>query len=173
MKTASETLTPVVLELGGKDAAVVFADADLPQVENVLMRGVYQNAGQNCIGIERVLVEKPVYESFLNEMEMRIKALRQGAPLGFGVGEEQADVGAMVLPQSIDKIQELVDEAVKKGARLLVGGKKYTHQRWPKVGIVVAWARTLRCSNDHGLLSNFPHRANTTRQPSLPTSPPP
>jgi acyl-CoA reductase-like NAD-dependent aldehyde dehydrogenase len=126
------------------------------------MRGVYQNAGQNCIGIERVLVEKPVYQAFVVEMEKRVKALRQSAPLGFGLGDEQADVGAMVLPASLGRIQELVDDAVKKGARLLVGGKRYEHPRWPKVGwlaLRVVWFR---------LTANLQlFRANTTRRRCL------
>ncbi|KAI9010207.1 Aldehyde/histidinol dehydrogenase [Hyaloraphidium curvatum] len=132
MSKAAETLTPVVLELGGKDAAVVFDDADLGQVFNVTMRGVFQNAGQNCIGIERVLVQRGVYDKFVAEIEGRISKLRQGAPLGFGLGEDEVDVGAMVLPHSLDRIQELVDDAVKSGARLLVGGKRTVHLRWPK-----------------------------------------
>lgn len=137
MRTAADTLTPVVLELGGKDAAVVFDDADVPQVQNLLMRGVFQNAGQNCIGIERILVQDGIYDGFVKEMEKRVGALRQGPPLGFGLGEGEVDVGAMVLPQSIGRIEELVKEAVAKGARCLVGGKRFVHPKYPKVG----WAK--------------------------------
>ncbi|KAJ1996830.1 Meiotic Sister-Chromatid recombination aldehyde dehydrogenase, partial [Coemansia thaxteri] len=79
MKSASANLTPVTLELGGKDCAIVFDDADMSQCIPVLMRGVIQNASQNCIGIERILVQAGAYDRFVAEMARRIKAVRLGA----------------------------------------------------------------------------------------------
>ncbi|KNC76592.1 hypothetical protein SARC_10917 [Sphaeroforma arctica JP610] len=118
MKTASETLTPVLLELGGKDAAVICDDCDYDQVLNICMRGVFQNCGQNCIGLERLVVQGGVYDKLVSDMEKNVKELTQG-----GVATGNFDTGAMTMQASLDKIQSYVDDAVSHGARCLVGGK--------------------------------------------------
>jgi len=137
MKTASQFLKPVILELGGKDAMVILDDCQLKTVMPWVMRGCFQNAGQNCVGIERVLVYERLYDEFLTLAVERVKALRQGPPLqkrssrpsgdgpdhlGSYYEAADVDVGAMVTPQQLDIIQALVDDAVKKGARVLCGG---------------------------------------------------
>ncbi|KAJ3338986.1 Meiotic Sister-Chromatid recombination aldehyde dehydrogenase [Gonapodya sp. JEL0774] len=126
MKHASETLTPVVLELGGKDCAIVCEDADYGQVVPVLMRGVFQNCGQNCIGIERIIAHEKIYDKLVADLEKRVQGIRMGAPL-----EEDVDCGAMTM-SSFTNIQPLIDDAVQKGARLLVGGRRYVHPKYPK-----------------------------------------
>lgn len=93
MKHASATLTPVILELGGKDVAVVFDDADYDQVVQVSLRGTFQNAGQNCAGLERLVVQAGIYDKFVSDMEKRVADLRVGPPLG----KEQVDMGAMTM----------------------------------------------------------------------------
>ncbi|KAI8320691.1 ALDH-like protein [Martensiomyces pterosporus] len=130
MKSASANLTPVTLELGGKDCAIVFADADMAQCIPVLMRGVFQNASQNCIGIERILVQEQAYGAFVDEMLRRIKTLRLGSILDDG--ENEVDCGAMVMASTFDKLESLVDDAVQKGARCLIGGKRLSHPKHPK-----------------------------------------
>jgi len=75
------------------------------------------NAGQNCCGVERVLVYESLYDDFVIKAEQLVESLRQNYPL-----EEDVDVGAMVMPAQLEIIQELVDDAVDKGARCLVGG---------------------------------------------------
>ena len=120
MKHAANTLTPVILELGGKDVAVVFDDADYDQVVQVALRGTFQNSGQNCAGLERMIVQDGIYEKLVGDMVKYVEKLRVGPPL-----EKEVDMGAMTMNSQISKVQELVDDAVKKGARLLVGGKQY------------------------------------------------
>lgn len=78
MRQAAESLTPVVLELGGKDAAIVCDDADLAQVVNLAMRGTFQNCGQNCIGLERLVVHAKVYDDFVGRVEGLVRGLVQG-----------------------------------------------------------------------------------------------
>jgi acyl-CoA reductase-like NAD-dependent aldehyde dehydrogenase len=129
MRHASKTLTPVILELGGKDVAIVFDDCDYNQVREVALRGTFQNAGQNCAGLERLVVQEGIYDKFVADMEARISKLRVGPPLG----DEQVDMGAMTMYTQLAKVQELVDDAVSKGARLLVGGNAYNHPKYPKV----------------------------------------
>jgi len=119
MRDASKNLTPVVLELGGKDAAIVCEDCDFNQVVQLALRGTFQNCGQNCIGLERIVALEGVYDRLVATMDKLVNGLRQGPPL-----EGEYDCGAMTMgPGQITNIQNLVDDAVAKGARLLAGGK--------------------------------------------------
>jgi acyl-CoA reductase-like NAD-dependent aldehyde dehydrogenase len=119
MQTASETLVPVVLELGGKDPMIVCDDADLSHAADQAMLGVFTACGQMCVGAERIYVFADVYEEFLAEVTRRVRALRQGPPLG-----ETVDVGAMTMPGQLDILDRLVADAVSKGARIVTGGKR-------------------------------------------------
>lgn len=125
-KNAADYLVPCVLELGGKDCAILLKDADLFQAVPVLMRGVFQNCGQNCIGIERIIVAEEIYEKVVNEMSTRISKLRQGSVLVDGEG---VDCGAMTMGNQFEKLEGLVQEAVSRGARLICGGKRYHHDK--------------------------------------------
>lgn len=123
MKTASATLTPVVLELGGKDAVVVCEDADFHQVITHAMRGTFQNCGQNCIGIERIVVHKDIYDKFVKTMTANVKALTQGPSMASG--ECMFDTGAITMGlKEIERILELVNLAEKDGANVVAGGKR-------------------------------------------------
>src|SRR3712207_151363 len=80
MERAARTLTPVSLELGGKDPMIVLSDADLERAANAAVYYSMQNAGQTCISVERVYVEAPVYDEFVGKVTEKAKALRQGVP---------------------------------------------------------------------------------------------
>jgi len=118
---AAETLTPVGLELGGKDPMIVLADADVERAANGAVFYGMQNAGQTCISIERVYVEEPVYDEFVTKVEQKVRALRQGKPAGPG----SVDVGAVIFPPQMEIVDGHVQDAVKKGAKVLVGGHKH------------------------------------------------
>jgi len=126
MAAASETLTPVVLELGGKDAAILCDDCDYGASCNLAMRGTFQSCGQNCIGLERLIVHAAVYDKFVADMSKRINNLTQGPPL-----EGVYDTGSMVMGHEIDRLETLVEDAVSKGARLLAGGKRKVNKEFP------------------------------------------
>ncbi|EHN09750.1 Aldehyde dehydrogenase [Patulibacter medicamentivorans] len=115
-----ERLIPCSLELGGKDPMIVLDDADLERAANVAVEWGMRNSGQICMSVERVYVEAPVYDEFVQKVEAKVRALRQGTPEGFG----SVDVGAITFPPQIDTIAAHVDDAVAKGARVLVGGKR-------------------------------------------------
>lgn len=118
MRNAAATLTPVVLELGGKDPAVICDDADMKQVIPVVMRGNFQNCGQNCVGLERIIVHEKVHDQLVEEVTRQVRGLTQGA-----ASQGQHDLGAMTMGKAaIPKIQQLVDETVKAGATLVCGG---------------------------------------------------
>jgi acyl-CoA reductase-like NAD-dependent aldehyde dehydrogenase len=120
MERAAKTLTPVGLELGGKDPMIVLADADLERAANAAVYYSMQNGGQTCISVERVYVEDPVYDRFIAMVEDKMRAIRQGVPGEPGTVE----VGAVTSPPQVDLIDEHVKDAVGKGARVLVGGRR-------------------------------------------------
>jgi betaine-aldehyde dehydrogenase len=120
MKRAADTLTPVSLELGGKDPAIVLADADLDRAVNATTYGGFVNTGQVCMSIERVYVEEPVYDEFVERLTSNVKELRQGTD-GRDYGAEQ---GAMTSPAQIDIVSDHVEDARSKGARILTGGRR-------------------------------------------------
>jgi acyl-CoA reductase-like NAD-dependent aldehyde dehydrogenase len=117
---AAKTLTPVVLELGGKDPLIVCDDAALEQAVHAALTGCFLNCGQNCLASERTLVFASVYDRFAARVVELTRELRQGAPLGTGT----VDVAAIVSPLQLDLIDELVHDAVASGAKLLAGGKR-------------------------------------------------
>jgi acyl-CoA reductase-like NAD-dependent aldehyde dehydrogenase len=113
---AGGQLTPVSLELGGKSALVVFADADLDvAVANAAEQ--YDNAGQVCLAGSRLLVEEPVAAEFTERLLGRIAALRQGDPR-----DEQTDIGPSISRAHLQRIDGFVRRAVADGARVLAGG---------------------------------------------------
>eukprot|EP00753_Platysulcus_tardus_P018640 PLAT6991.1.p1 GENE.PLAT6991.1~~PLAT6991.1.p1 ORF type:complete len:615 (-),score=253.81 PLAT6991.1:79-1923(-) len=119
MERASHHLIPCVLELGGKDPMILCDDADMSQIVDIALRGVYQNCGQNCIGVERVYAHAAMHDEFVDRAVAIVRKLRQGPPL-----TEDVDVGAMTMPQACDEIQALVDDAVAKGATVHCGGRR-------------------------------------------------
>jgi acyl-CoA reductase-like NAD-dependent aldehyde dehydrogenase len=122
MAKAAETLTPVSLELGGKDPMIVLADADVDRaVNNALYWGMF-NGGQTCISVERVYVEEPVYDEFVAKVTEKARALRQGDG-----GPGTADVGSMTFPPQVDVVERHVQDAKAKGAKVLVGGARGEH----------------------------------------------
>jgi len=117
---AAETLTPVSLELGGKDPMIVLSDADLERAANAAVFYGMQNSGQTCISTERVYVEDSVYDEFVTKVVTKVGELRQGPANGPG----SVEVGAMTFPPQMDIVQKHVDDAVAKGARVLAGGHR-------------------------------------------------
>jgi acyl-CoA reductase-like NAD-dependent aldehyde dehydrogenase len=118
MERAARTLTPVSLELGGKDPMIVLADADLERASSAAAYYSMQNAGQTCISVERVYVEAPIYDAFVEKVRSKVAALRQGASSGPGT----VDVGAITFGPQLDIIRRHVDQAREAGARVLTGG---------------------------------------------------
>lgn len=109
---AAERLLPVVLELGGKDPFIICDDADVAHATDLCMRGVLQNAGQNCIGVERVYVHDKVMDEVIERFLKSAGAVRLGV-----------DMGAITMgPPAIERLEALVADAVQRGATLVVGG---------------------------------------------------
>jgi aldehyde dehydrogenase (NAD+) len=116
---AAERVVPTVLELGGKNAQIVFADADLDAAVAQTMRGAFTNAGQVCTSVSRVLVERPVYARYVEALASRIAALR----IGNGAGDP--DIGPLVSRSHRDDVSRYVSIGRDKdGARLVTGGSR-------------------------------------------------
>ena len=115
MAAAADTLTPVLAECGGKDALLVSADADLDAAADAAAWGAMSNAGQTCVGIERVYVADAVYHSFLERLTQRVSGLRPGSDAG-------ASYGPMTMPAQSDIVAKHVTDALARGGRAVVGG---------------------------------------------------
>lgn len=118
---AGERLIPCSLELGGKDPMIVLADADLERAAGGAVWGAMMNGGQACISVERVYVEAPVHDEFVAKVVEKVRAIRQGmdAPGAFAT-----EIGSMVTPAQLEVVERHVADAVAKGARVLVGGRR-------------------------------------------------
>ena len=120
MKRAADTLTPVSLELGGKDPMIVLADADVDRAANAAAWGGMFNSGQVCISVERIYVEEPAYDEFIGKLTKEVGKIRQGAD----DARSPKDVGAMTSPNQTAIVEGQVDDALANGARALTGGKR-------------------------------------------------
>mmetsp|Transcript_21882 Transcript_21882/g.85767 ORF Transcript_21882/g.85767 Transcript_21882/m.85767 type:complete len:592 (-) Transcript_21882:22-1797(-) len=130
MAAASEQLTPVVLELGGKDPLIILEDAEWDHAVDVALRGAFVNCGQNCLAAERIFVQASVYDKFCSDVERAVRNMRQGPPPAkiHGIAtKDMVDVGAMTMPGQVEKVLALVDDAVKNGAKILAGGHAADH----------------------------------------------
>jgi acyl-CoA reductase-like NAD-dependent aldehyde dehydrogenase len=117
---AAQRLIPCSLELGGNDAMIVCADADIDRAVEGALWGGFVNAGQFCIAVERVYVEDPVYDEFVAKLVSRTAELRVGMDTE---KHFSADVGSLATKQQLDIVSRHVDDALSKGAKVLVGGK--------------------------------------------------
>jgi acyl-CoA reductase-like NAD-dependent aldehyde dehydrogenase len=119
-QAAAKRLIPASLEMGGKDPMIVLADADLERAANAATYYSMQNSGQTCISVERAYVEAPAYDEFVAKVTAKVGALRQGPPDGPGTVE----IGSMTFPPQVDTVEDHVNDAVAKGARVLTGGHR-------------------------------------------------
>jgi len=117
---AAERLIPYSLELGGKDAMIVLADADLERAANAAVWGGMFNSGQTCTSVERLYVEEPVHDEFVELVAGRVRGLRQRAA---GKGFD-ADIGSLSGEAQLAIVERHVSEALANGARAVVGGKR-------------------------------------------------
>lgn len=117
MAACAKTLTPMVAEGGGKDAMLVAADADLDAAADFAVFGGMGNAGQTCVGVERVYVADAVYDTFVHKVTEKAKRLRVG-------GEKDASYGPMTLDRQNAIVRGQVEDALDKGATALLGGRE-------------------------------------------------
>ncbi|MER8467747.1 aldehyde dehydrogenase family protein [Mesorhizobium sp. M1396] len=116
LKTASERIVPCIMELGGKSAAVVYADADLDCVVEAIHIGSFLNAGQNCNNLTRLIVERSVAQELVERVKVRVEKL------SIGPGRENCDITPLISQKQRQGIERACQTALSHGARLVTGG---------------------------------------------------
>ena len=117
-EACARNLIPSVLELGGKDAMLVLRDAVLDVASSAAVWGSYTNCGQVCLSVERLFVERPIAEEFIRRCVEKTQKLR------IGPGSDPAtDIGPLIRPQHVQRMNDLLADAVKHGAQIVCGGK--------------------------------------------------
>jgi acyl-CoA reductase-like NAD-dependent aldehyde dehydrogenase len=130
MAACAETLTPVVIEAGGKDALIVDADADIEAAADAALWGACANAGQTCAGVERVYVHERVYDEFLEALVDKSRELRADDGPG-------SHLGPITMPQQMDIIRSHIQDALDRGGRAVVGGVDAVGERFVQPTILV------------------------------------
>jgi succinate-semialdehyde dehydrogenase/glutarate-semialdehyde dehydrogenase len=120
MAKASRHIQKLSLELGGNAPFIVFADADIDAAVEGAMASKFRNAGQTCVCANRIYVEDAVHDAFVDRLAARVAALRVGD--GAAPGTE---VGPLIDMAAVEKVEEHVADALQKGARLVVGGRRH------------------------------------------------
>jgi NAD-dependent aldehyde dehydrogenases len=120
MKSASERLVPVTLELGGKDAMIVLDDADLERTVKGAVWGSFVNAGQVCVGVKRIFVHSSVYEEF----KERFVELTVSLKTGDGWNDPSVSVGPMINQCELERMEHICKNALEQGGKILTGGKR-------------------------------------------------
>jgi succinate-semialdehyde dehydrogenase/glutarate-semialdehyde dehydrogenase len=118
LELASHNLTNVVLELGGKDPTIILSDADIEQAAQGTVWAAFMNTGQSCASVERVYVAEEIAEKLVNRMVEITRGLRIGNPL-----DPDVDIGPMENLGQLRVVEEHVQDAVERGARILCGGR--------------------------------------------------
>ena len=117
MKAAAVGARAVSLEMGGKNAAIVFADCDFDAAIEGTLRSCFQNTGQVCLGTERVYVERPLFERFVEELKRKAEGMKIGAPFEKGVV-----MGPLISQEHRKKVLSYYEKAVAEGATVVTGG---------------------------------------------------
>ena len=128
---AAERLLPCDLELGGNDAAIVLADADVGHAASGIAWGRFCNAGQTCVAPKRVFVEAPAYDAFVQEISEVVRSLRTGSGTDPGI-----DVGAMIRPEFRSVLESQRDDAVASGGRIAAVAETVGSQNFPPTVLV-------------------------------------
>lgn len=121
MESATSNLKKVHLELGGKAANIVFADADLEDALDGVLFGIYLNQGECCVSGTRLLIEDSIADEFMEKLVERAASLKVGNPL-----DEDADIGALIHPDHMEKVLGYIEKGKAEGATLRTGGERLT-----------------------------------------------
>ncbi|MFT4189728.1 MAG: aldehyde dehydrogenase family protein [Aeromicrobium sp.] len=129
MAACAQHLTPVVIEAGGKDAVIVDEDADLSAAAEGALWSAMSNAGQTCIGAERVYVHRAVFEPFMDELLRQARELRAEA-------DPDSPLGPITMPTQLPIIQRHIDDAIERGGRVVLGGSDAVGERFVQPTII-------------------------------------
>jgi len=120
IKNSADSITPVILELGGKDAMLVLNDADIDRAVDGAIWGAFVNSGQVCVGVKRIYIQKEVYDIFLEKFVNGTKLLRQGD----GWKDPNISIGPMINERALNTMMCITAHASEQGATIVIGGKR-------------------------------------------------
>ena len=120
-------MIPLLLELGGKDAAIVLEDCDLDETAQNIVKGAFNYSGQRCTAVKRVLVMDSIADDLVAKIIDEVEKLKVGKP------EDDADITPLISDKAADFVQELMEDAINKEAKLLIGNKREGRYIWPTV----------------------------------------
>jgi aminomuconate-semialdehyde/2-hydroxymuconate-6-semialdehyde dehydrogenase len=149
MRAAADGVKPISFELGGKNAAIIFADCDFPKMLEGMMRAVFLNSGQVCLCAERVYVERPLYERFCQAFTDRVRGLKLGWP-----HERDSAMGPLISAAHRDKVLQYFALAREEGAHFLTGGAvpSFGDARdggfWVEPTLITGLPATARCMRE-------------------------
>jgi aldehyde dehydrogenase (NAD+) len=138
---AGRHLKRIVLELGGKSPLIVLADADLDLATSAAAFGAFFHQGQICMAVTRILVEAPIADRLASSLVEKVKSLEVGDP-----GDINTDIGPITSPTQLAKIRAHVEDAVAKGARVLVGGR--SHGPYFEPTVLTGVTPAMRCYHE-------------------------
>jgi succinate-semialdehyde dehydrogenase/glutarate-semialdehyde dehydrogenase len=144
MRGASDQLKRITLELGGHAPFIVFEDADIEVAVSAAVKSKFQNTGQTCVALNRIYAHESIIEPFIFRFTELAKSLKMGNPL-----DETVEIGPLIDEDGLRKVKAHVEDAVSKGANLLLGGKQRTDNEFSK-GLF--FEPTVLCNVTHNML---------------------
>jgi len=147
-KSAASSFKKLSLELGGKNASIIFDDCDLENTVKGVVRSGFLNQGQVCLCGSRILVQEKIYEEFVEKFISEVESMKIGDP-----SDENTKLGALISPQHLSKIEEYIEIAKEEGGTILTGGypdlsKEYENGNWISPTVIADLDVNSRCSTE-------------------------
>ena len=147
-KSAASSFKKLSLELGGKNASIIFDDCDLENTVKGVVRSGFLNQGQVCLCGSRILVQEKIYEEFVEKFISEVESMKIGDPY-----DENTKLGALISPQHLSKIEEYIEIAKEEGGTILTGGypnlsKEYENGNWISPTVIADLDVNSRCSTE-------------------------
>tara|TARA_B100000214_G_scaffold373842_1_gene355080 strand:- start:4941 stop:6377 length:1437 start_codon:yes stop_codon:yes gene_type:complete len=147
-KSAASSFKKLSLELGGKNSSIIFDDCDLENTVKGVVRAGFLNQGQVCLCGSRILVQENIYDDFINKFIIEVEAMKIGDP-----SDENTDLGALISPEHLSKVEEYIEIAKSEGGTILTGGypnlsDKYKNGNWISPTVITDLDVNSRCSTE-------------------------
>ena len=147
-KSAASSFKKLSLELGGKNSSIIFDDCDLENTIKGVVRSGFLNQGQVCLCGSRILVQKDIYDEFIDKFIIEVEAMKIGDP-----SDENTNLGALISPEHLSKVEEYIEIAKSEGGTILTGGypslsEKYKNGNWISPTVIADLDVDSRCSTE-------------------------
>ena len=147
-KSAASSFKKLSLELGGKNSSIIFDDCDLENTVKGVVRSGFLNQGQVCLCGSRILVQEDIYDEFIDKFIIEVEAMKIGDP-----SDENTNLGALISPEHLSKVEEYIEIAKSEGGTILTGGypslsEKYKNGNWISPTVIADLDVDSRCSTE-------------------------